>query len=208
MNAKMSVLFVKKTGHALGAVTRASDPEGEVTATVLAGQGLIVRNIAKQAAAVAVSGEVLLIDAATLEVATVDLNPEVLAAPGRFVVGGGAASRLGGALPNSLPPPPPPPLLNTTQITVTVPVAAGEDGLAVWVQVQELGPSAGATPERRVIEGTIEKTKKSVTLDLTVQPGGPMASLPEGTAANKKPYVVMALVGGYSPYIQRHTLPN
>ncbi len=45
MNDKMTVLYVKQTGHVLAAVTRVAAPDGKIVPDELAGSGLLVRGL-------------------------------------------------------------------------------------------------------------------------------------------------------------------
>lgn len=186
MNDKMMVLFVKNTGHVVAASTRAGDPEGKGSAAALAGTGLPVRRIRKIAPAVA-DEKALVIRPDSLDVAVVQLDPDVFGSPLSFAAGGGVVGKLGTTAEPTVN-------LTTTKITVTVPVAPA-DKLGVWVELEEVAPLPGNDPERRVMEGFIENPNNSVALDLKIRPDGPPASVPSGTN-----FYILALVAGHQAF--------
>ena len=78
MTDKMTLLFVKHTGHILAAVTRSADPTGEISAEDLARGGLLVRGF---------NGDTQFeVPSRELDVLTVDLDPALLLQPRAFVV--------------------------------------------------------------------------------------------------------------------------
>lgn len=190
MNNKMMVLFVKNTGHVVAAATRATDPEGKASAAALAGTGLPVRSSRKIAPTLA-EEKALVIPPDSLDVAVVQLDPDVFGSPLSFVAGGGVVAKLGSSIAVV-------DLFKTDKVTIEA-SSPPSDNLGVWVQLEEVSPTPGNAPERRVMEGVIDKgtngTNKSVTLDLTIRPGGPPASIPNNT----KEYYILVLVAGHQP---------
>jgi hypothetical protein len=184
MSEKMLVVFVEKTGHTLGVVTRAADPEGKPKASDLFVKGLLVSN-AKATLPTVKGGEQFVVSPAALDVAVVDFDSEVFGSPLNFAVGGGTVAKLGNVLPSIGE-------FKTNHIKVSVAIAAGADGLGVWVQVEERVPPPGKEPERRVMAGNIAAGLKDVTLDLTIEPGGPPATVLNTTID----YSILVLVAG------------
>ena len=198
MTEKMTIVYIKKTGHAVGAVTRTSDPESKPTATALVGTGLILRspkNLKKGAPDK--KTKTLTIPVETLDTVVVDLDPDVFGSNLMgFAVdtGGQVVAKLGDIIT-------PDPDLDTTKIKVTLPSTPAEP-VAVWVQLEELTPQSGNEPERRVMEGVIDKngnnstngTNDFVNMPLTIRPNGTTASISSGVKFN-----VLVLVAGYQP---------
>ena len=78
MTDKMTLLFVKHTGHILAAVTRSADPTGTISAEDLARGGLLVRGF---------NGDTQFeVPPRELDVLTVDLDSALLLQPRAFFV--------------------------------------------------------------------------------------------------------------------------
>lgn len=77
MSDKMTLLFVKETGHVVAGLTRAADPEANLTADVLAGEALSVRLNPDTE---------FLVEPDQLDVLITDFDEGVLAAPRMFFV--------------------------------------------------------------------------------------------------------------------------
>lgn len=199
MTDKMTIVYIKKTGHIVGALTRTADPESKPTATALVGTGLILRS-PKNLKKVALGNETktLIVPVEMLDTVVVDLDPDVFGSNLMgFAVdtGGQVVAKLGGNIITT------PPDLNTTKIKVTSPSIPAEP-VAVWVQLEELTPQPGNEPERRVMEGIIDKngnnkttgTNDFVNMPLTIRPNGTTA-----TISSTMKFNVLVLVAGYQP---------
>jgi hypothetical protein len=153
MTDKMTLLFVKHTGHVLAAVTRSADPTGKILTGDLALGGLLVRGFSGQ--------EQFEVPPEQLDVLTVDLEPVLLLQPRAYTVDQGQAV----PLPNITAPTV---ALTATDVTVTLsgPVPADTK---VWSQVD-----GGNLTSPRVADGVIPASvgASAVTLRIeAVDPG-------------------------------------
>lgn len=193
MNDKMTVVYIKKTGHVVAALTRATDPGEKFPVASVAGTGLLVRNRKKAPSAAAGNGEQLLLPLDSLDTASVEYNVEVFGSPLSFAVGGGVAARQGGIFPT---------ITGFTVSGITVALASGtaKEDLDVWVQVEEAEPVQD-TPERRFVAGTIKAGDSSKSLSFTIPPGQTIVSLPNPTGD----YFVLVLLAGHMPSFDKRT---
>ena len=190
MNEKMQVLYVEHTGHVLGAISRTSDPEGELDAEALAGGGLVVDTVDSATAEL----RHFEVPAATLKTSSVSFDPAVFSEPREYLAQAGAVSRASiditaGTLPD----------LSTAALKISNPSAdpVPKDGIQVFAVIESDLGDAGL---RRVVAGKLEKDDTDVTLGLTVLPGEAAATLESGD------YHLLVLVGGYLPYVYKETL--
>jgi hypothetical protein len=151
MTDKMTLLYVKQTGHVLGAVTREADPDGAITPQALAQGGLLVRGFS--------TNEQFEVPPEQLNVLTVDLQEVVLLDPRGYVVDEEEQSV--GNLPGLTAP-----TVTLTPKDVTVALATASD-VKVWVQI------AGASlTQPQVVTGTIPAGGLSVVMQIeTLGPG-------------------------------------
>ena len=77
--SKLTVVYLKDTGHVLAALTRADPPQGTEPVSALVGTGLPVRFVGRPPADVTVPAE-------DLAAVTVDDQPEVVISPQSFQV--------------------------------------------------------------------------------------------------------------------------
>lgn len=146
---KMSLIVFAKTGHVLGAFTRAAAPEAAVEPAEVAGEGIWIRDVA--------SGERLLtVEPQHLAVETVDRRDAVLLAHQRFALVDGLPQEHG-AISGVV--------LTAAQVTVQIGPATPEE-LKAWVQV-EGGPGG----DRVVLQVTIPQAANSGNAALTSSPG-------------------------------------
>jgi hypothetical protein len=152
MPDKMTLLFVKHTGHILAAVTRSADPTGRISAEDLARGGLLVRGFDfisnKQFEFEVPSRE--------LDVLTVDLEPALLLKPSEFVVdenqkvpvpaSDGTMITVG---------------LSATHVTVTPAGPPVPEDTKVWVQI-----IGGDLTQPLIAAGTVPTGGTSVALPL------------------------------------------
>ena len=193
MADKMTVLFIKKTGHIVGALTRTADPASKPTAAALAGAGLLVRGPKPDPASRKTISFVVSPD--SLDTAVVDFDPDVFGAPMGFAVNGsaGVIAKLGTKsilIPD--------PTLEISHVTVRLP-SPPADPLGVWVQLEEAEPLPGNQPQRRVMAGTYgteAPPNDFLALTLTIRPDGPPASIPPEVIFN-----ALVLVAGHQPWI-------
>jgi hypothetical protein len=87
MNEKMTLLFVKETGHVLAAITRAADAEAKITAGALAGTALPVRFVGNPGGS-GYDDTVLSVPADQLDVFTADYEARALVQPNDYFVSG------------------------------------------------------------------------------------------------------------------------
>jgi hypothetical protein len=211
MNDKMQVLLVKQTSHVLAAFTRAADPEGKPQVSDLLGSGLSVHNRTIVAPAPLSGGETVVVPSEALDVAVVDYDPDVFAAPTGFVAGGGRVARLGTGVitldaasppssPPVLPPAPQAPQVNYSAVRVTVLIDSDTtDDKGICMVLQEAQPSPGNDPERRIAQGVIRSGTHFVSLDWKTSPDGANASI------SQTDFFILALVAGYQPLFGRQT---
>lgn len=175
MSDKITVLCVKKTGHVLAALTRAADPESEITVEELAGEeGLLVRGLAVPPD----PNALFFVPAAELKAAVVDSKPGVIESPRRFYLDENdevqpldAARAVSSVAVSAAP----------VKVTVNVNAAAQADKAAVWVYVPEQDPSQSQTL-------TGEKPENALSVALDAAPLGPGA-----------PHYFLVLVEGALP---------
>jgi hypothetical protein len=190
MNDKMTVAFVKKTGHVLAVFTRNADSGGKPSVGALVGAGIPVRDNKKVT---------VVVPPDALDSTLVNYDLDVFEWPLSFAAGGGIVAKLGTPVPlsdtganvaNVA--------LATNAITIKLDIAPAPN-TSVWVQVEEADRAPENAPELRIMEdefkavagGTVSLT---VILPLTM-PAGPRASLP--TSTPQKKYNILVLVGGY-----------
>lgn len=138
MTPRMTVVFVKHTGHVLAALTRTAAADAAMSAADVAGPGLLVRSAGASDADLEVPAE-------ELDVVVTDLRPEVLLEPRAYrVLKNGepqldALSSLPGVTVTT----------TTTDVTVTlVPPPSSE--VAVWVLLRKV-----ASGETAVVTGEV-----------------------------------------------------
>jgi hypothetical protein len=192
MSDQMLVVFVQETGHVLGALTRTADAGSKLTPQAAAGAGLVVHG----------PKELLVVAADFLAVLVAKYDAQVVRSPRQFAAGGAVVAQLDVSRQATVPATG----LTTAKITINA-ATAGIEKLKVWAQVEEAAPPPGREPERRVMKGEIPAGMTTVTLDLKLQPDGPVASIPQVATAPKKDYFVLALVSGHLPYVGTHTPP-
>ena len=150
---KMSLIVFVKTGHVLGAFTRAAAPEAALEPAEVAGEGIWVRDVT--------TGERLLtVEPQYLAVETTDRRDTVLLAHRRFVLVDGLPQEQGTSLTGLT--------LSATTLTLTLPANASED-LEAWVQVE-----GGPTGDRIVTKVEIPSGQGNtpvITQQLTLAPG-------------------------------------
>lgn len=168
MNEKMTLVTHKATGHVLGVLTRAGNPEAALTPKDLAGaDGLPIRDAA--------TGDVHEVPTDQLKLETVDRNDEVLFRPTRY------AMVAGGPLQQSDP--------STIQVTLattklTIEGSALKTGDTVWVQI------GGKPPLQAVAVSSTSSTAK-VEFNLTLVSGTyHLMALVPGYWAYLKPHTI------------------
>jgi hypothetical protein len=182
MSDKMTVLFVKDTGHVLASLTRASDPEAPLTPDVLAGDAFIVRYIGDPTAS-GYEESSFQFKPDQLDVLIPDLNAARLANPRGYFVDADKNVVPVNSVASVTPSFP-----STGQIRVTVPSALTQES-KVWVQIVD-----PTTSEMQIVTGKIAFAASQVDLNLS--------PLDSGTQ-----YDVLALVQGFSPHRQFHSTP-
>jgi hypothetical protein len=177
---KMTVVFVKQTGHVFAAVTRTAEPTSDISAESLAHSGLLVRGLT--------AGVQFEVPEEELAVLTVDLEPVVLLRPREFFVD--EAQQAVVELP-AAPVPPGAALANPsvtpTQVTVTL-GAATPTKVKSWVQIE-----GGNLMQPRIAAGEIAVNATSVLL--------PIETLDAGT------YQVLTLATERPPNVTSVTIP-
>jgi hypothetical protein len=158
MTDKMTVLFVKHTGHVLAAVTSNADPTAKISAGDLARGGLLVRGF--PAIPPTTGNEQFEVPPGELDVMSVDLDPALLLKPRNFIIDDGQLVQIPIATVNNVA------LTTPTKVTVTLAAAVTEE-TKVWVQVD-----GGNLAEPRTAEGKIPNTGTSTELQIqTLDPG-------------------------------------
>lgn len=176
MTEKMTVLFIEQTGHVLGALTHVADPTAELSPSVLASGGLLVRGFPGK--------QQFEVPPEWLKTLNVDLNEAVLLNPRAFYVDETQKSALpvASAPISSV-------VLDSTKVTVT-PISATVAVTTltkVWVQV-----AGGTLTEPRVAKGELKIGDKKLELSIeTLDPG---------------PYSVLTLAVNYAPKISTRTV--
>jgi hypothetical protein len=151
MTDKMTLLFVKHTGHVLAALTRSADPTGEISAADLALGGLLVRGASGQ--------KQFEVPSEQLDDLTVDLEPVVLLQPRAYTADQGQAV----PLPSTTAPAV---TLTATDVKVTLSAQATAE-TKVWLQVD-----GGNLTSPRVADGVIPTGMPAVTLPIeALDPG-------------------------------------
>lgn len=149
MADKMTLLFVKHTGHILAAVTRSADPTGTLSAEDLARGGLLVRGFS--------SDTQFEVPPRELDVLTVDLDSALLLQPRAFFVDENqkVPVPVSSGTVNSV-------LLSATQVTVQ-PLASSPvpEDTKVWVQI-----TGGDLTQPLIAAGTVPTGGTSVALPL------------------------------------------
>ena len=183
MTEKMTLLYVKRTGNVLAFVTRNSEPEGEVTADVLAGSGLLVRYAGLPADTGFTTAQ-FLVPADSLEVKIADYDELVAQTPRNFYIDPDSkdVAQVDATLSASTPT-----KINNTQIKVKLGGIVAEK-TPVWVQV------SGADPDKaQVREAEIDKNADQVDINLlTLDPGQ---------------HSVLVLVAGGRTFVDQFTIP-
>jgi hypothetical protein len=159
MPDKMTLLFVKHTGHILAAVTRSADPTGTISAEDLARGGLLVRGFDSTRPSHQFEFEV---PSRELDVLTVDLEPALLLDPRAFFVDENKKVPMpvaGGSVPL------PGVQLTATQVTVTPistpPGSTVSDDTKVWVQI-----IGGDLTQPLIATGTVPRGQSNVAIPL------------------------------------------
>jgi hypothetical protein len=151
MTDKMTVLFVKHTGHVLAALTRNADPEGKISAEDVARGGLLVRGLG--------GSEQFKVLPEELELITVDLDPALLRQPRAFIIDNGQPLQTPVATVANVS-------LTSANITVALGAPVTEE-TKVWVQVD-----GGNLAEPRTAEGKILINTDNAVLQIqTLDPG-------------------------------------
>jgi hypothetical protein len=148
MTDKMTLLFIKQTGHILAAVTRGADPTGEISAEDLARGGLLVRGF---------NGDTQFeVPSRELDVLTVDLEPALLLQPRAFVVDENqkVPVPVSGGTVNAVD-------LSVTQVTVTPSEGQVPEDTKVWVQI-----TGGDLTQPLIATGTVPTDGTAVALPL------------------------------------------
>lgn len=154
MSEKMTLLFVKETGHIVAALTRAADPEAELTTDLLAGEALLVRYFGN-VQAIGYGNTEFLIPPEELDVAITDLDDGVISNPRGFFVDDEKQPQplnLVAAVSAATP------LAQASQIRIN---AAPTEASKVWIQI--VGPPP-ATPQ--VATKEIPAGGPNVTIDI------------------------------------------
>jgi len=178
---KMTLLFVKKTGHVLAFVTRASDPETKPKPEELAGEALLVRYVGDPAKAWFETAQ-FLVPPDELDVEVKDFDDLVVTRPRDFYLD--AAKEVvsaSGAFPTVA-------RVGNSQVTVRL---AGNvtAKTPVWIQV-----SSGFDPTKTQIrESDINVDEDNSVLNLL--------PLDSGT------HYVLALVAGHAAFVNKITVP-
>jgi hypothetical protein len=182
MSEKMTIVFVKETGHVVAALTRATDPEATIAPDVLAGDALVVRYVGLPTAA-GYSDSAFLIQPDQLDVLIPDFDEDKITNPRGFFVDPdqqvkpvNSVNAVGATFPS------------VAQIQVTVAVAVTQES-KIWVQIVD-----PATNERQIVTGKIAAGATNVSLNLS----------PLDPTTN---YDVLALVVGYAPHRLIHATP-
>jgi hypothetical protein len=124
MAAKMDLILAGPADHVLAAVVRTDTSGPQPTAAGLVGEGLPIRDPETGNAIVTVAPEHLKIQA-------VDLRDDILMTAPAYVIDNGLPEM--GANPAGAPV-----ALSGTAVTVTVPVAAPQSGINVWVYIERV----------------------------------------------------------------------
>lgn len=202
---KMQVLYVEQTGHIMAAFTRNGSPEALLDVNALAGANVVARNFINLAGPGPGTdrGESLPVPIELLKAAVIDYNPDALAMPCNFMVGGGQANDLRTASQ--------PLASKIDEISMIVQlVSPVVEETKVWVQIQEKPPIFGVEPIQRIMTGSIPLPNlaanpaidgKTVKLDFKPRPTELQASLPNGD------YYVFVLVAGMAPGFTNFSIP-
>lgn len=186
MNEKMTLLFVKETGHVLAAITRAADAESEIEAGALAGTALLVRYVGNPTGD-GYGDKMLSVPADQLDVFTADYEARALLRPNDYFVSGADDQKKSQQVDRSLP------VtvslsMNNSQVTVEANVPDKTKALIILS-----GPTAD---ERQVVAG--EMIFNSGTSKATIN----IAELKPGTD-----YLLLALIAGVWPYTKKVSTP-
>lgn len=157
MSEKITVLYVKQTGHVLAVLTRAADAEAEPTVEQLTGEALPVRRLGLHSAGWFPSVE-FLVPASELKAKNVDIKPGVIENPRGFYLDENdelqpldTTNSISSAT------------LSGTQVTVTVggPVATAEAD--VLIHITDPNPANAQTQ-------TAVKAATSPTVNVNISP--------------------------------------
>lgn len=168
MTQSMSVVFIKDTGHVVGASTQLAEA-GEPDLELAVGDAFPLHNLRAETSNI--SALELPLPRAVLDIKSVPYDPAVLAQPQSHVVDGGFVVEIP---PSAVPDEP---ALKPDKITPEIDPAAPDD-LKVLTIVVGLTPS---NTERRVQSGVIEAGETKVDLNLSVLPGEPAANIAAGS---------------------------
>jgi hypothetical protein len=148
MPDKMTLLFVKHTGHILAAVTRSADPTGTISAEDLARGGLLVRGFN--------SDTQFEVPPRELDVLTVDLEHPLILQPRAFFVDATqkVPMPVAGGPVHAV-------LLSATQVTVTPIGTPVPEDMKVWVQI-----TGGDLTQPLIATGTVPTGGTNVALPL------------------------------------------
>lgn len=184
MSESMTVLYVEQTGHVLGALSRISDPDGELDAEALAGDGMVMDAVDSTNAEL----RHFEVPATTLKSSSVGFDANVFSIPREYTAQSSALSRVSVAVSGTAP------TLSATTLEVSKPSGdpVPKDGIQVFAVVES---ALGDPGLRRVVAGQLEEGDTEVLLGLTVLPGEAAATLESGD------YHVLVLIGGYLPYV-------
>ena len=197
MSAKMSVLYVPDTGHAVAAISRTSDPLVPFDLGRLGGDLVVLKNV-NAVTGGSGKGEEFYIPSGVLKVTNppIDLNEDLLSTPLNYALDKDVPHQLGKTLPAN------PVTLKPDALELVSGFSSSAGDLKVWTQVQQKSPIAGNDPEIRISTGVIPKGSGTPTdVPLTGSPGGTPISLPSGN------YYVLVLVAEFPPYFGSGNVP-
>jgi hypothetical protein len=182
MNTNMSVIYITNTGHVIGAVSCNSNASRTLTVADVATPAFLLT----QPDAGGTMLDSVSVPASVLSVsAPIPFSHALFKAPTSYVICGSSIQANSQPLPAT-------PTLGTSTLKITVTVAPAADA-PVFVQIQQASPTT-LPPEICVMTGTLSATQTSVTLPITILPGGAQVSLGSGK------YKVAAFVAGYLPF--------
>ena len=182
MSDKMTVLFVKDTGHVLASLTRASDPEAQLAPDVIAGEAFIMRYIGDPAAN-GYEDSSFQFKPDQLDVLIPDLNASRLSNPrGYFVDADKNVVPVNSVTTVAAS------FTSASQVRLTVGSPLTQES-KVWVQIVD-----PTTSEMQIVTGKIAFAASQVDLNLS-----PLDSVTQ--------YDVLALVQGFSPHRHFYSTP-
>ena len=174
MTDKMTVLYVKDTGHVVAALTRVADPEALLTADLLVGEALMLRYIGDPIA-LAYGFTNFLIESDELDMLTPDLDSGVTLSPRSFLIDGDKTIQPTNSSTSVVPNFP-----NTAQIRITVGAAVAQES-KVRVEIVNF-----TTAERQVVTDKI--AAGATQIDVNLRP-----------LELDKAHDVLTLVQGFKP---------